>query len=397
MNSNYRSVGKPGVLVGVCAALLVPTVIAWLVNLELAIKVFAPSWKVLEYVLPGWLFRAGMLLAADLSTVSTLVPLLLILFPLIQGSRAMRGHLHVPAPATGNEWMPYPPHFPYFLVMLGLFGTLYGLLIGLEVSGVEGFIAYRPTTDSISSSLTRLLAGTATAIWSSLLGLIGAFLAAQPIPWVFRRIIGVVQPPETVSLADTIHSLTADLRGLGEVSRELRKTLSPESVNGFFRKMDGLEIVLQNLTKAVEGTNAAIGKLNEERLQELEALRQQVAGLKEISGRVQPLESIRETGQKTLGRLETVQQDFEKTAGLLAGWTQDVAGTNAAARAAAAALTRMAGEMPSYSLSIQQKLDNIVESNRDNLRQLREERDSFRRSIAAYIKQEETEKPENKA
>lgn len=397
MNSNYNNVGKPRVVIGVCAALLALTVIAWLVNLELAVKVFAPSWKFLEVVLPKWIFSPGVMLSVDLSSVSTLVPLLLFLFPLIQGIRALQGRLRVPAPATGNEWMPYPPHFPYFLVMLGLFGTLYGLLIGLENSGVEGFIAYRPTTDSISQSLTRLLAGTSTAIWSSLLGLIGAFLAAQPIPWLFRRLIGIEQPPETVSLAHTIHSLTMDLRGLGEASREFRKTLALEAVSGFFQKLDGLEIVLRNLTGAVEHTTSAIEKLNEERLQELEALRQQAAELKEISGRVQQLDVMRESGRKILIQMESFQNGFDKAADLLSGWTRHLGETNEAARQSAAALTRIAGELPSYSLSIQQKLDGIVESNRDSLRQLREERESFRRSIAAYIKQEETEKTQNKA
>lgn len=397
MNANINNPGRPKTVIAVCAVLLVPAVMAWLVNLELAMKVFAPSWKVLEYVLPGWIFRACVSLSVDMSSVSTLVPVLLFLFPLIQGIRVLRGHLRLPVPITGNEWMPYPPHFPYFLIMFGLFGTLYGLLIGLEVSGVEDFVAYRPTTDSISQSLTRLLAGTSTAIWSSLLGLIGAFLAALPIPWLFRRLMGVERPPETVSLAHTIHSLTIDLRGLGEASREFRRILAPEVVDGFLRKLDGLGIVLRNLTGATERTTSAIEKLAEERLQEREAIHQQTAALKEISGRVQQLEVIRDTGQQTLSRLDTIQKDFDKATDLLSGWTQHLGETNKAVRLSATALTRIAGDLPSYSLSIQQKLDGIVESNRDSLRQLREERESFRRSIAAYIKQEETKEAQNRA
>ena len=384
-------------MAGACLILLISTTVVWLVNLELAIKIFAPAWKLLEVILPNSIFRLCVLLSVDLSTVSTLIPVLLFLFPLIQAVRAARGRLPAPAPATGNEWMPYPPHFPYFLIMLGLFGTLYGLLIGLEVSGVEGFIAYRPTNNSISQSLTRLLAGAATAIWSSLLGLIGAFLAAQPIPWLFRRLIGVEQPPETVSLVNTIHSLTMDLRGLAEASREFRNTLAPEAVNGFLGKLDGIELNLRNLTGAMERTTSAIEKLAAERLQEREAIQQQTAELKEISAKVQYLEAIRDTGQKTLSRLESVQQSFDKAAELQAGWTRHLEEANEAARLSAATLTRIAGDLPSYSLGIQQKLDGIIESNCDNLRQLREERDSFRRSLAAYINQEETEKAHKKA
>ena len=397
VNANFGGFWRPRLVAGACLILLIPTTVAWLVNLELAIKIFAPSWKLLEVILPTSIFRICVLLSVDLSTVSTLVPVLLFLFPLIQAVRAGRGQLPASAPATGNEWMPYPPHFPYFLVMLGLFGTLYGLLIGLEVSGVEGFIAYRPTNDSISQSLTRLLAGAATAIWSSLLGLIGAFLAAQPVPWLFRRLIGVEQPPETVSLVNTIHALTMDLRGLAEASREFRNTLAPEAASGFLGKLDGIELNLRNLTSAMERTTSAIEKLAEERLQEREAIQQQTAELQAISAKVQPLEAIRDTGQKTLSRLESVQQGFEKTAELQARWGRHLEEANAAAHLSAATLQRIAGDLPGYALGIQQKLDGIAESNRDNLRLLREERDSFRRSLAAYMKQEETEKAPKKA
>ena len=395
MNSNYRSAGRPGLVNGFCLVLLIPSVVAWLVNLELAIKIFAPSFTLLELVLPGSIFRTCVLLSVDLSTVSTLVPLLLFLFPLIQGIRAVRGRLS--APATGNEWMPYPPHFPYFLVMLGLFGTLYGLLIGLEVSGVEGFVAYRPTSDSISQALTRLLAGAATAIWSSLLGLIGAFLAAQPIPWLFRRLIGVAQPPETVSLAHTVHALTVDLRGLAEASLEFRNTLAPEAVKGFLGKLDEIELNLRNLTEAMAHVTSAAEKLAAERQEEREALQQQTVELKAISAKVQQLDMIGDTGRKTLSRLESVQLSFDKAIELQAGWTRYFAEANEAARLSAATLTRIAADLPSYSTGIQQKLESVIESNRDNLRKLTEERDSFRRSLAAYVKQEETEKAQNKA
>lgn len=375
--------------------LLMPAALVWLVNLELAVKIFAPSWKLMELILPNSIFRTCVLLAVDLSTVSTLVPVLIFLFPLVHAVKSARGQL--PAPVAGHAWLPYPPHFPYFLVMLGLFGTLYGLLIGLEASGVEGFIAYRPNNDSISHSLTRLLAGAATAIWSSLVGLMGAFFAAQPVPWLFRRLLAVAQPSETGSLVDTIHKLTMDLQGLAEASREFRNTLAPETFGGVLQKLDKIELHLLNLTGAMGCVTSAIEQLAAERLREREAIAQQTAELKEISSRVQPLTAIRDLGNEILSRIESVRLSFDKTAGLQAGWTRHFAETNEAACLSAATLQRISDDLPVYSRGIQQKLDSVIESNRDNLRLLREERDSFRRSIAAYIKQEETEKASRKA
>jgi len=394
MNQSSRSFRKPGVVAIVCMILLIPSALTWFVNLEFAIRIFFPAWKLLETVLPGPIFRVCGFLVVDLSTVSTLVPVLLFLFPLIQAIRAKHGHL--PVPATGNEWMPYPPHFPYFLIMLGLFGTLYGLLIGLAGSGVEEFIAHRPTTNSISQSLTRLLAGTSTAIWSSLMGLTGAFLSALPIPWIFRRLVGVEQPPETVSLAQTIHALTMDLRSLAEASSEFRNTIAPEALRGFLEKIDGINLNLRNMAGAMERVIFTVEKLAEDRSRGLETIQQQTAELREISGRVQQLEAIRDTGQKTLSQLESMQNSFDKASELQAGWTRNLEAINEAACLTASNLTRIAGDLPSYSAGIQQKLDSVVESNRDNLRQLREERDSFRRSIAAYIKQDETDKARHK-
>ena len=392
MNSSCSIHNRAGLVAVFCAILAALSGLAWSVNLELAARVYFPSWKLLEAVLPGPLFRSFALISVDLSTVSTLVPLLLFLFPLIQALRAKRGSLPLPAPATGTEWMPYPPHFPYFLIMLGLFGTLYGLLIGLQVSGVEGFVGYRPAADSVSQSLTRLLAGTATAIWSSLIGLVGAFLAAQPVPWIFRRLAGVEQPPETVSLAQTIHSLTMDLGGLAEASRAMRATLTPAALAGFLEKLDAIDLNLRSTAGAAERISAAIEKIEGGHLDQLDALRKQAAALEAISARLGELESIRETGREALNRLRAIDASLEKSREAQAGWTRHMESSAEAARRAASAAEKISGDLPGHSTAIQQKLDGIVESNRDSLRQLREERDSFRRSIAAYIEQEETGK-----
>jgi len=228
------------------------------------------------------------------------------------------------------------------------------------------------------------------------MGLTGAFLSALPIPWIFRRLVGVEQPPETVSLAQTIHALTMDLRSLAEASSEFRNTIAPEALRGFLEKINGIDLNLRNLVGAMEHITSTVEKLAEDRSRGLETIQQQTTELRKISGRVQQLEAIRDTGQKTLSQLESMQNSFDKASELQAGWTRNLEAINEAACLTASNLTRIAGDLPSYSAGIQQKLDSVVESNRDNLRQLREERDSFRRSIAAYIKQDETDKARHK-
>ena len=68
----------------------------------------------------------------------------------------------------------------------GTVGTLYGLLIGLDVSGVKELGDKAQTVDKINDSLDQLLGGTATALLSSLLGLVGAFLALRPLTWLYQ-------------------------------------------------------------------------------------------------------------------------------------------------------------------------------------------------------------------
>lgn len=376
--------------IAVCAALLAPCTLFFLVNVELALRIYLPALRVMENLLPTGLYRVGAALSVDLSTVSTAVPVLILLFPLVQAVRLARGRFRLPA--VGSEWMPYPAHFPYFLIMLGLFGTLYGLLIGLQESGVEGFVSYRPEADSISQSLTRLLAGTATAIWSSLIGLAGAFVAAQPLPMLFRRMVGIERPPEAVSLADTVQSLAADLAKLGEVSRELGKVFSPEVARAVFAQLDAIGNGLKALAGAVEKTNSELALFREERRLGLDILKQQTAQLVEISGKASQLDAIRASGHETLNVLQASRTGLLKIDEKISGLEAHCSSAAAAARASADALSGIAAGLPAQAASVQKAIGEVADNIRENLRELREERESFRRSLAAYVGSGEDEK-----
>jgi len=231
--------------------LLIPATIAWLINIESAIRIFSPSQNLLENILPNTIFTIFDKISLDLSTVSTFVPLLMLLFLFVQTFRVLRRLKTDPAFAHQLESDPYPPHFGFFLVMLGLAGTLYGLLIGLDISGVSDLAEKAPSADSIRTSLDRLLAGTATALLSSLVGLIGAFLAAKPLPWLFRSITGIEADESKRTLTETVERLTEDMRGLSKASRTFAAHLRPESLDGLFARLDRQESAIDELQKKV--------------------------------------------------------------------------------------------------------------------------------------------------
>ena len=232
----------------------VPALIAWLVNVDVAIQCLAPGWSGLLGADPTGVAEMFAFLSGDLSTISTFVPLLLVLFPLVQSLRILKrpsddAYVHA------MESLPYPAHFPFFLVMLGLTGTLYGLWIGLGVSGVSAMTDSMPNAADLSSSLERLLDGTATALLSSLLGLIGAFLAAKPLSYIFEWAAGIDPVAEEQSLAETIEHLTRDLKSLSAASRDLSANLTPEAIIG---AMDSISTMEQAVREQTQGLLAVV-------------------------------------------------------------------------------------------------------------------------------------------
>ncbi len=204
--------------------LLVPAVVLWLVNLELALRGIVPGGVLLSTLLPERLWLWGQSLSADLSTVSTLVPVLLLWFPFRQAWKILRagGDAEV-SYRYGLE--PYPPHFTFFLVMLGLAGTLYGLLLGLSVSGLQGVVDGVPSAEDLPAVLERLMAGTATALLSSLVGLAGAFLAARPLTAIFVWASAIEAVEDDGSIEESVEHLRQRLSALtvaiGDFSEQL--------------------------------------------------------------------------------------------------------------------------------------------------------------------------------
>ncbi len=262
----------------VCLACLPPALLAWLVNLELAVRVWSPQCLLLERILPpGW-FAWCAAVSIDLSTISTLIPLLMLMYPLVQAVRILRRLPANPAFAHALEADPYPAHFGFFLVMLGLAGTLYGMFMGLYVSGVPELAREAPTADTIRLALERLLAGTATALISSLAGLVGAFLAARPIPWLFRKLAGITPAESRRTLTETVESLTADLRELGHAGRVFAENLHPQMLAGLFDRLERQEAAMRALCSGLQAAGGAIENTVRAQ-QETNAFLKQIAGL----------------------------------------------------------------------------------------------------------------------
>ncbi len=341
-----------------CLALLPACLAAFAVNLELALRVFFPGAVWLEGHLPAAGFRRLAVLALDLSTVSTAVPVLLLAFPLAQGWRVLR------RPADDREFprtlsaAPYPPHFAFFLVMLGLVGTLHGLWIGLRASGVAELGGAAPSPETIQAALDRLMSGTATAILSSLVGIIAAFFAAKPIPWLFRRLVGIEQEDSRRSLAETLEQLTRDLVGLGEASRGVASLLGPEAARGLAARFEALETAVRSIEArsgpaldALQRLAAAqaAGVEHLRRLDAVEALLREQAGRAEAAGRA--FERAAESGARGAAALETLvaaadrqqaawQAHFEALSALVRGQADESRADRAALKRALAEFIR---------------------------------------------------------
>jgi len=267
----------------VSALFTLPSLLAWLVNLEVAARTLLPDWPGLLGDSPGALLQILVFLSGDLSTVSTLVPLLLFAFPLVQSLRILRRPYDDTASIHAMEALPYPAHFPFFLVMLGLTGTLYGLWIGLSVSGVTSMTDGMPNPEELPVVLDRLLDGTATALLSSLVGLIGAFLSAKPFPYLFERAACLEPVEEERSLADTIDHLTRDLKALSAASREFSSGLQPEAISDALAAVTAMESAVKAQTEALQGATGGIERLEAGQRDGLDQLRK-LDGIAEAVG-----------------------------------------------------------------------------------------------------------------
>jgi hypothetical protein len=213
---------------------------------------------------------------------------------------------------------PYPSHFGFFQVMLGLTGTLYGMYIGLDVSGVSQLAGQAPTADSIRQSLDRLLGGTATALLSSLVGLIGAFITARPIPWLFGHVTGIKADETRQTLTATIERLTEDLRGLSQASRTFTDYLNPDTANTVLQRMDRQEAATREACTRLDAIVTQLETLNQG--QSLQA--RQLTALDALAGIAASSRDKQDQANELLRRLvegdEARHQDTLKTLASLA-------------------------------------------------------------------------------
>ena len=89
-NQKKINLTKTQILFIVFLSLFATSLVAWLVNLEVAVQIFFPGFILISDLLPVRVHDRLAWLSADLSTISTLVPVLLFLFPCMQSWRVMQ-------------------------------------------------------------------------------------------------------------------------------------------------------------------------------------------------------------------------------------------------------------------------------------------------------------------
>ena len=366
MTTTDKRSGQLTVLILICTILLIPSFIIWLLNIEQALQSVGISYHLIDTILPANLYNLMLPLTADLSTITTLVPVMLFSFPLFMAIRIQRRRKNDPGYLHRIIYDPYPPHFPFFLVMLGLTGTLYGLLIGLSASGVDEIAASIPSADNIRETVDRLLAGTATALLSSLLGLLGAFLAARPFTWIFRKMAAIKDEESQQSLVETIATLTRDLQTLSHASREFGERLNVGAAERIDQCLTNIETAITHMAENINQTNKNLHALAELQKQTIE----QMTPLKHL-GELQKLNGI-ETHTATTAenliinsdKLESIRSEQEKVG---------------------AAAEQLANEIKRGQTATEQSLSNIFTLLTGNSRDNKEERSALRKAIEHYI------------
>jgi predicted nucleic acid-binding Zn-ribbon protein len=277
--------------------------------------------------------------------------------------------------------------------MLGLAGTLYGLLIGLDVSGVKALGEDGQTVDKIKESLDQLLGGTATALLSSLLGLVGAFLAAKPFSWFFKWATEL-SDDEEMGLAETIERLVGDMQSLGDASRAFGERLDGTSIQDVPNTLVEIKGELAGLKEELARANQRIEGLGDSQKQGQEML----APLQEL-GRLGNLESLlgrigdahetgNETDQKMLGSLETMHQDQLDQARKL---NEDFEGMTGSLRTMEECLTSLKNSGVSGTAKLEETISQIRAANA-TLNLSREEAQAQRKAIVSLLKSAEDDR-----
>jgi len=203
----------------------------------------------------------------DISTVSTLVFALLFFFPMVSAiSYLQRASREPDAALVQLGRGAYPQNFVFFLVMLGLAGTLYGMFYALSPEDLQLAIEAGGEQATTQAVIDRLLIGLATALLSSLFALLAAFLAASPIRAIidWASALPDFDADSDAALSATIRTVVGDLRGLSVSARMAQANLggkaSPEAISAQAAQEFPLE-QLQALREAHERTNELLSEL----------------------------------------------------------------------------------------------------------------------------------------
>lgn len=368
---------------------------AFLVNIEVAIRVFAPRFHLLDHIIPAGLYRVWTILSADLSVVSTLIPLMIVAFPAAQAIRVLRAQDRDPTLAQRIGPDPYPSHFGFFQIMLGLTGTLYGMYIGLDVSGVSDLAAQGPNADTIRQALDRLLGGTATALLSSLVGLIGAFITARPIPWLFGKLTGVRSDETRLTLTATIEHLTEDLRGLSQASRTFSELLNPATAKTLFDRLDSQDAGLSRVQSQLESLATRLDTLARAiPLQERQvtALEQLVTHASEARERQDHANTLLGTALQTqsaiaerLSRLDSVDQGIRALHALLENQDRSLAQLAVIAQHSQESLRSMADGQETQRERMTASLAALSEAANAQREQVQRGQEALRQALSAYL------------
>ncbi len=355
-----------------CAVLLIPSFIIWLLNIELALQSAGIPYNLIGTILPENIYNFILPLTADLSTITTLVPVLLFAFPLFMAIKIQRRTKTDPGYIHRIVYDPYPPHFPFFLVMLGLTGTLYGLLIGLSASGVDEIATTVPSADNIRETVDRLLAGTATALLSSLLGLLGAFFAARPFTWIFHKMAGIKEEESQHSLMETVASLTHDLQTLSHASREFSERLNVGAADRIDQRLTNIESTVNTLIESISQTNKNLNKLatlQEQTIEQLDPLKH----LSELQ-KLNELQKLANIDKHTATAAENLIINSDKLESVRAGQEK-----------VTAAAEQLITEIKQGQTTAKQSLDNISTLLTENNRNNKEDRGALHKAIGHYI------------
>lgn len=374
-----------------CFIALIPSLLAWLVNLELALRAIFSSWCLFEYIIPAALYRRMIPLAADFSTVTTLVPVLVFYFPFVQGLRVVINISRGKKPGEDLSWLPYPDKFSFFLVMLGLTGTLYGLLIGLGVSGVGAITEVGNKADNISAALENLLDGTATALLSSLAGLMGAFLAAEPVTWIFRKLACIEAAEEEGGLAETLEMLTRDLRELGNASRDARKLLEPGAEGNMFGVLENLDKTITSILGRIDNVPARLEQIqtvherNSGFLKRLESIDTATSTFREsICSVATILEKIDSDYHSIKAHLESIDMCAKSVNSGMDGFSRNLHAINSGSEKTNQLLERLVKSTEMHNSDIVKGLGELVSAVTDNNNAARKEREALRKVFALY-------------